>query len=54
MMLDFLGYKQAHDIILHAIEACLDPQNQGPKTPDLGGNAKCSDVGKAIASCIGS
>jgi tartrate dehydrogenase/decarboxylase/D-malate dehydrogenase len=54
MMLDFLGYKQAHDIILHAIESCLDPQNQGPKTPDLGGNAKCSDVGKAIASCIGS
>ena len=51
MMLDFLGYKEAHDTILNAIEACLD---QGPRTPDLGGDAKCSDVGKAIASFIGS
>jgi tartrate dehydrogenase/decarboxylase/D-malate dehydrogenase len=53
MMLDFLGYKQAHDKILSAIEACLDPLNQGPRTPDLGGEAKCSDVGMAIAGHIG-
>jgi tartrate dehydrogenase/decarboxylase/D-malate dehydrogenase len=54
MMLDFLGYKEAHDKILNAIEACLDPLNQGPRTPDLGGDAKCSDVGMAIAGFIGS
>ena len=52
MMLDFLGYRQAHDKVLSAIEACLDPVNQAPRTPDLGGSAKCIDVGKAIASFV--
>lgn len=36
MMLDFLGYRAAHDAVLAAIEAVLDPQSGGPRTPDLG------------------
>ncbi len=52
MMLEFLGYKPAHDKIISAIEACLNPVNQGPRTPDLGGTASCTDVGKAIAQYL--
>lgn len=52
MMLEFLGYQEAHDKVLKAIETCLDPQNQGPRTPDLGGRSLCVDLGKAIASCV--
>lgn len=55
MMLDFLGngdanYRAAHDTILKAIETVLV---QGPTTPDLGGSANTTDVGKAIAAQIG-
>ena len=51
LMLDFLGYPQAHDAVVHAIETLLaDPQ--GPKTADLGGTARTSVVGQAIASLI--
>ena len=53
MMLEFLGFKHAHDKVIAAIEACLDPKNNGPRTPDLGGNAKCTDVGLAIAGFLG-
>ena len=52
MMLDFLGGsagKQAHDAILAAIETVL---REGPLTPDAGGKARTSDVGKAIANAI--
>ena len=52
MMLDFLGHRAAHDAILHAIEAVLDPANGGPRTPDLGGTATTSDVGRAIARAV--
>jgi tartrate dehydrogenase/decarboxylase/D-malate dehydrogenase len=52
MMLEFLGYKAAHDKIISAIEACLNPIHQGPRTPDLGGSASCTDMGKAIAQCL--
>ncbi|MEN9384455.1 MAG: D-malate dehydrogenase [Pseudomonadota bacterium] len=48
MMLDFLGCKPAHDAVLQAIEAALDPANDGPRTPDLGGKATTRDVGLAI------
>jgi tartrate dehydrogenase/decarboxylase / D-malate dehydrogenase len=34
---------------MQAIETVLA---EGPRTPDMGGNAKTSDVGKAIASII--
>jgi tartrate dehydrogenase/decarboxylase/D-malate dehydrogenase len=47
LMLDFLGNREAHDAIVRAIEQVL---KAGPRTPDLGGTAKTSDVGKAIAS----
>ena len=53
MMLEFLGFKHAHDKVIAAIEACLDPKNHGPRTPDLGGNAKCTDIGLAIAGFLG-
>lgn len=50
LMLDFLGYRQAHDAVLAAIEAALEPGSGAPRTPDLGGQAGTSDLGRAIAS----
>jgi tartrate dehydrogenase/decarboxylase/D-malate dehydrogenase len=52
MMLEFLGYKNAHDAVLAAIEKVLDPGSQAPRTPDIGGNAQTSDLGKAIAQAL--
>ncbi|WP_019142612.1 tartrate dehydrogenase [Noviherbaspirillum massiliense] len=54
MMLDFLGngdqnYTAAHDAIIKAIEKSLV---EGPRTPDLGGTANTTEVGKAIAAAI--
>jgi tartrate dehydrogenase/decarboxylase/D-malate dehydrogenase len=54
LMLDFLTQSQgagraAHDAILRAIETVLA---QGPRTPDLGGKASTSDLGKAIAALV--
>lgn len=49
MMLDFLGYPKAHDMVLNAIEQVL---LDGPKTGDLGGKATTTDVGKAIANVV--
>ena len=54
MMLDFLGngdatHTAAHDAIMRAIELTLA---QGPKTPDLGGSASTTEVGKAIAAAL--
>lgn len=51
LMLDFLGHSQgparaAHDAIVRAIETVL---RQGPRTPDLGGSASTTEMGKAIA-----
>jgi tartrate dehydrogenase/decarboxylase/D-malate dehydrogenase len=53
MMLEHLGHKDAHDAVLRAIEAVLEPSNGGPRTPDLGGQASTQDVGKAIAQALG-
>ncbi|PPE70779.1 tartrate dehydrogenase [Caldimonas thermodepolymerans] len=52
LMLDFLGHRQAHDAILAAIETVLDPANDGPRTPDLGGKASTSDLGRAIEAAL--
>ena len=52
MMLEFLGHKDAHDAILHAIERVLDPASGAPKTPDIGGKASTADLGRAIAELI--
>jgi tartrate dehydrogenase/decarboxylase / D-malate dehydrogenase len=58
MMLDFLGnndecgdarYTAAHDAILRAIEATIA---SGPRTPDMGGTADTTVVGKAIAAAL--
>lgn len=52
MMLDFLGYRAAHDAVLAAIEAVLQPGSGAPRTPDLGGTGSTQDVGKAIAQAL--
>jgi tartrate dehydrogenase/decarboxylase / D-malate dehydrogenase len=52
LMLDFLGYRPAHDAIMQAIEAVLQPGAGGPRTPDLGGSARTTDVGRAIAQAL--
>lgn len=49
LMLDFLGYPQAHNDILRAIEQTL---RDGPRTPDLGGNATTMEVGTAIEARV--
>lgn len=54
MMLDFLGdgqgaYRAAHDDMMHAIEYCLE---NGPRTPDLSGQASTTEVGQIIAETI--
>ena len=52
MMLDHLGYRQAHDAVMSAIEAVLQPGSGAPRTPDLHGSAGTADVGKAIAAAL--
>jgi tartrate dehydrogenase/decarboxylase/D-malate dehydrogenase len=52
MMLEFLGHKEAHDAILSTIEKVLAPQSGAPRTPDIGGTASTSDLGKAIAEAL--
>ncbi|MCW2238963.1 tartrate dehydrogenase [Azospirillum canadense] len=54
MMLDFLGdgdaaFKAAHDAIMAAIEKVLV---EGPRTPDVGGTANTTEVGKAVAAAL--
>lgn len=51
LMLDFLGQRDAHDVIIKAIEDVLV---QGPLTPDLGGQATTRSMGEAIAQAIAS
>jgi tartrate dehydrogenase/decarboxylase/D-malate dehydrogenase len=51
LMLEFLGYKAAGAAIVAAIERVLaDPS--APRTPDLGGKAVTSDLGRAIADAL--
>lgn len=52
MMLGHLGYGDAEQAIMQAIEKALEPASGAPKTPDLGGSAATSDVGRAIAELI--
>ncbi len=52
LMLQHLGHRAAHDAILAAIEGALDPLSGAPRTPDLGGTASTSDLGKAITEAI--
>ncbi|GGX16868.1 tartrate dehydrogenase [Pigmentiphaga litoralis] len=49
LMLEFLGYRDAHDVILAAIEKVLA---EGPRTGDMKGTAKTTEVGDAIAAIV--
>jgi tartrate dehydrogenase/decarboxylase/D-malate dehydrogenase len=49
LMLEHLGYADAHDLVVKAMIAAL---NAGVKTPDLGGRAKTADVTRAVAAEI--
>jgi tartrate dehydrogenase/decarboxylase/D-malate dehydrogenase len=46
LMLDHLGARAGHDLIVGAIERVLS--GNGPRTPDLGGRATTRDVADAI------
>lgn len=52
LMLQHLGYPEAHDAILSAIEQVLAPGSDAPMTPDLGGRANTADVGRAVAQAL--
>ena len=41
--------KDAAARVMEAIERVL---SEGPRTPDMGGSARTSDVGRAIASIV--
>jgi tartrate dehydrogenase/decarboxylase/D-malate dehydrogenase len=49
MMLEHLGHREASDAVLRAIEKVL---LEGPRTPDLGGRASTTEVGKAVAEAL--
>jgi tartrate dehydrogenase/decarboxylase / D-malate dehydrogenase len=49
MLLDFLGYREAHDDIIRAIEKLI---KVGPKTRDMGGTANTEACGKALVALI--
>ena len=51
LMLDFLGYKDAANAVVAAIERVLADKD-APKTPDLGGRASTADLGRAVAAQI--
>ena len=51
MMLDFLGYRDAHDAVLRAIEDLLSDAH-APRTRDLGGRAGTRDMGQALAERV--
>ncbi|MEM7207492.1 MAG: tartrate dehydrogenase [Pseudomonadota bacterium] len=48
MMLDHLGYRDAHDSIMRAIEETIKSGNS--LTPDMGGGSSCEQLGIDIAS----
>jgi tartrate dehydrogenase/decarboxylase / D-malate dehydrogenase len=50
-LLQHLGYKEAHDAMLRAIETVT---GSGPRTGDMGGKASTADVGRAVEQAIGS
>jgi tartrate dehydrogenase/decarboxylase/D-malate dehydrogenase len=50
MMLEHLGSRDAHDLVVRAIETVLGAG--GPRTPDLGGTATTRDVAKAVADAL--
>ena len=51
MMLDHLGYKNAHDAIIRAIEDTI--RDRDHLTADMGGKANCTQCGDAIRRRLG-
>ena len=51
LMLDFLGYRDAHDAVVHAVETVL-ADTSAPRTPDLGGRATTTDLGRAVEEAL--
>ncbi|MBK8760595.1 MAG: tartrate dehydrogenase [Sulfuritalea sp.] len=49
MMLEHLGHADAANAVMRAIELVLA---EGPRTPDMGGKAMTSDVGKSVAAVV--
>lgn len=53
LMLEFLGYQDAHDAILGAIETTLEAgPAHAPLTADMGGKGNTAALGKAIAEAV--
>jgi tartrate dehydrogenase/decarboxylase/D-malate dehydrogenase len=52
MMLEHLGQPDASAAIVRAIETVLSPEADAPRTPDMGGKASTSDLGKAISEVL--
>src|SRR5438128_10224989 len=52
LMLEHLGHHEAAAAIVKAIEHVLESGSDAPRTPDIGGNASTSDLGKAIAAAL--
>ncbi len=52
MMLEHLGEPAASAAIVKAIEHVLESGSDAPRTPDIGGAASTSDLGKAIAAAL--
>jgi tartrate dehydrogenase/decarboxylase / D-malate dehydrogenase len=50
MMLDHLGHADAAAAVMRGIERALAA---GPRTPDLGGKATTTELGRAVADAIG-
>jgi len=51
LMLDHLGARAGHDLIVGAIEKVL-ADTAAPRTPDLGGTASTRDVGSAVLKAL--
>src|SRR5690606_16559623 len=49
MLLAHFGLQDSHDAILAAIEAATE---HGPRTPDMGGSARTTDIGASIAERV--
>ena len=49
MMLEHLGHPQASQAVMDAIELVMA---EGPRTPDMGGKASTTDVGRAVAEAV--
>jgi tartrate dehydrogenase/decarboxylase/D-malate dehydrogenase len=50
LMLEHLGHVEGHDLVMRAIERVVG--GGGPRTPDMGGTATTTDVGRAIERAI--